>query len=93
MRCEVVGAFKRTRFLISDSHPESPHWRASLLQNSNRVENYLFSSASFGLCFRVCACPKVLATVAMQASETSRPAEKLLFIAVKRRARAVLISH
>ena len=30
---------KRTRFLISDSYPESPRWRASLIQNVNVVEN------------------------------------------------------
>ena len=29
------------RFLISDSTPESLRWRASVTQNSKRVENYL----------------------------------------------------
>ena len=34
------------RFLISDSTPESPRWRASVTQNSNRVENYLDHAAA-----------------------------------------------
>lgn len=52
-------------------NPESTRWRASLLQNGNPVENYLFPSASFGLSFHVCACAKALPTVATETSETS----------------------